>query len=98
VVFRDTVRLAKALGQVRQEHLAQDGSKILANASKHKAMSYERMAQTEARLGRDRGHPDGGAGDGRHGGIPKYVFHDQSSLLHSSSVVTARRHGRRPDG
>ena len=53
VVFKDTVRLAKALGQVRLEHVAQDGSKILANASKHKAMSYERMAQTEARLGRE---------------------------------------------
>ena len=52
-VFKDTVRLAKELGQVRLEHVAQDGSKILANASKHKAMSYERMAQTEARLGRE---------------------------------------------
>lgn len=53
VVFKDTVRLAKELGQVRLEHVAQDGSKILANASKHKAMSYERMGQTEARLGRE---------------------------------------------
>jgi transposase len=53
VVFKDTVRLAQALGQVRLEHVAQDGSKILANASKHKAMSYERMGQTEARLGRE---------------------------------------------
>ena len=53
VVFKDTVRLAKALGQVRLEHVAQDGSKILANASKHKAMSYERMGQTEARLGQE---------------------------------------------
>jgi transposase len=53
VVFKDTVRLAKELGQVRLEHVAQDGSKILANASKHKAMSYERMGQTEARLGQE---------------------------------------------
>src|SRR5450759_4924209 len=52
-VFKDTVRLAKELGQVRLEHVAQDGSKILANASKHKAMSYERMGQTEARLGQE---------------------------------------------
>src|SRR5713226_4984143 len=52
-LFKQTVRLAKALGQVRLEHVAQDGSKILANASKHKAMSYERMGQTEARLGRE---------------------------------------------
>jgi transposase len=53
VVFKDTVRLAKELGQVRLEHVAQDGSKILANASKHKAMRYERMGQTEARLGQE---------------------------------------------
>jgi transposase len=53
VVFKDTVRLAKELGQVRLAHVAQDGSKILANASKHKAMSYERMGQTEARLGQE---------------------------------------------
>ena len=53
VLLKDTVRLAKALGQVRLEHVAQDGSKILANASKHKAMSYERLAQTEARLGQE---------------------------------------------
>ena len=53
VVFKDTVRLAKELGQVRLEHVAQDGSKILANASKHKAMSYERLGQTETRLGRE---------------------------------------------
>jgi transposase len=53
VVFKDTVRLAKALGQVRLAHVAQDGSKILANASKHKAMSYERLGQTEARVGQE---------------------------------------------
>jgi transposase len=53
VVFTDTVRLAKELGQVRLEHVAQDGSKILANASKHKAMSDERLGQTEARLGQE---------------------------------------------
>jgi len=53
VLMKDTVRLAKALGQVRLEHVAQDGTKVLANASKHKAMSYERMGQTDERLGRE---------------------------------------------
>ena len=38
---------------MRLEHVAQDGSKVLANASKHKAMSYERMGQTEERLGQE---------------------------------------------
>ena len=31
-------------------HVAIDGSKIAGNASKHKAMSYERMGETEKRL------------------------------------------------
>lgn len=53
VLFKDTVRLAKELGQVRLAHVAQDGSKILASASKHKAMSYARLGQTEARLGQE---------------------------------------------
>src|SRR5258705_10152895 len=31
-------------------HLEQDGTKLKANASKHKAMSYARMEETERRL------------------------------------------------
>ena len=31
-------------------HVALDGTKIKANASKHKAMSYKRMKEEEARL------------------------------------------------
>ncbi len=52
-IFTQTVRLAQQMGQVRLEHVAQDGSKVLATASKHKAMSYERMEQTEERLGQE---------------------------------------------
>ena len=52
-LFKETVRLAEELGQVRLAHVAQDGSKILANASKHKAMSYARLGETEARLGQE---------------------------------------------
>jgi transposase len=52
-LFQDTVRLAGRLGLVKLEHVAQDGSKILANASKHRAMSYARMQQAEARLGHE---------------------------------------------
>ena len=52
-LFQETVRLAGRLGLVKLEHVAQDGSKILANASKHHAMSYGRMQQAEARLGRE---------------------------------------------
>jgi hypothetical protein len=35
---------------VKLGHVALDGTKVKANASKHKAMSYARMVQTEARL------------------------------------------------
>jgi transposase len=49
-LFRQTVRLAGRLGSVKLEHVAQDGTKVLANASKHRAMSYARMRQAEARL------------------------------------------------
>jgi transposase len=52
-LFVQVVRLAGRLGLVRLEHVAQDGSKILANASKHHAMSYARMQQAEERLGRE---------------------------------------------
>ena len=52
-LFVQVVRLAGRLGLVKLEHVAQDGSKILANASKHHAMSYARMQQAEDRLGRE---------------------------------------------
>jgi hypothetical protein len=35
---------------VKLGHVALDGTKIKANASKHKAMSYERMARRAAEL------------------------------------------------
>jgi transposase len=54
-LFQQTVRLAGRLGLVKLEHVAQDGTKILANASKHRAMSYARMRQAETRLGEEIG-------------------------------------------
>jgi len=44
------LQLCKAAGLVKLGHVAIDGTKMKANASKHKAMSYERMAKEEARL------------------------------------------------
>jgi transposase len=49
-VFQETVILALRLGLARLGHVALDGTKLKANASKHKAMSYGRMRQREARL------------------------------------------------
>jgi transposase len=52
-LFEQVVRLAGRLGLVRLEQVAQDGTKVLANASKHRAMSYARMKEAEERLGRE---------------------------------------------
>ena len=44
------VRLARERGLVKLGTVAFDGTKVKANASRHKAMSCERMQQTEAEL------------------------------------------------
>lgn len=49
-LFVEVVRLAKRTGLLKLGTVALDGTKVKANASKHKAMSYERMQQEEARL------------------------------------------------
>lgn len=49
-LFVQVLRLCRAAGLVRLGHVALDGTKIKANASKHKAMSYGRMREAEARL------------------------------------------------
>ena len=49
-LFVQVLRLCARAGLVRLGHVALDGTKVKANASKHKAMSYGRMKQAEARL------------------------------------------------
>lgn len=49
-LFLESVRLCQEAGMVSLVHVAIDGTKIAANASKHKAMSYGRMETEEARL------------------------------------------------
>jgi transposase len=49
-LFVQGLRLCQAAGLVKLGHVALDGTKLKANASKHKAMSYARMAETERRL------------------------------------------------
>ena len=44
------LKLCQRAGLVRLGHVALDGTKLQANASKHQAMSYERMGKEEARL------------------------------------------------
>ena len=49
-LFVQVLRLAEKAGLVKLGHVALDGTKIKANASKHKAMSYARMKQRETEL------------------------------------------------
>jgi transposase len=49
-LFTQALRLCEKAGLVKLGHVSIDGSKIKANASKHKAQSYARMGETEARL------------------------------------------------
>ena len=49
-LFKEVLMLCKRAGMVRLGHVALDGTKQKANASKHKAMSYGRMKEESARL------------------------------------------------
>jgi len=90
-LFVQVLRLCREAGLVRLGHVALDGTKLKANASKHKAMSYGRMAAAEAKLSaevqswfaraaaadaeEDRAH------DGRRGDeLPEWVADKQARL------------------
>lgn len=49
-LFLDSLHLCQAAGMVRLGRVAIDGTKVKANASRHKAMSYARMPEREAAL------------------------------------------------
>ena len=49
-LFLQILRICQKAGLVKLGHVALDGTKIKANASKHKAMSHERMMKREAEL------------------------------------------------
>ena len=49
-LFQQVLRLCRRAGLVKLGQVAIDGTKIKANASKHKAMSYRRMHEAEAAL------------------------------------------------
>ncbi|MGZ3457730.1 MAG: IS1182 family transposase [Archangium sp.] len=49
-LFVDTLRLARQSGLKKLGHLSVDGTKVKANASKHKAMSYGRMEESMKKL------------------------------------------------
>ncbi len=49
-LFVQVLKLCQKTGLVKLGHVSLDGTKMKANASKHKAMSYKRMKEEEARL------------------------------------------------
>lgn len=49
-LFVQVLKLCQKAGLVKMGHVAVDGTKMKANASKHKAMSYDRMQKEETRL------------------------------------------------
>lgn len=52
-LFTQSLRLCRQAGLVKLGRVAVDGTKIKANASKHKAISYGRMREKEAALARE---------------------------------------------
>ena len=52
-LFKQTVLFCARLGMVNLGHVSLDGTRLKANTSKHKAMSYGRMKQEEKRLERE---------------------------------------------
>jgi transposase len=93
-LFVQVLRLCCKAGLVKLGHVALDGTKLQANASRHKAMSYGRMARAEAELAAEvagwlaRAERDDAADDAEHGPdqrgdeLPAWVTDKQARLEH----------------
>ncbi|HEX6011456.1 MAG TPA: IS1182 family transposase [Geminicoccaceae bacterium] len=91
-LFVQVLGLCRAAGLVKLGHVALDGTKLAANASKHKAMSYGRMARAEAELAAEvaawlaRAEREDAADDAEHGAdrrgdeLPDWVADKQARL------------------
>jgi len=91
-LFTQVLQLCRQAGLVKLGHIAIDGTKVKANASKHKAMSYERMGEAEKRLEQEvaellsraeqtDAQEDSEYGKGRHGDeLPKELARRESRL------------------
>jgi transposase len=112
-LFVQVLSLCRAAGLAKLGHVALDGSKIKANASKHKAMSYGRMLEAEARLTAEveqwfaAAAAGDGAEDGEHGGrrgdeLPAWVANKQQRVAkiraaRAALEAAARGGGEPPD-
>jgi transposase len=90
-LFVQVLKLCKAAGLVKLGHVALDGTKVQANASVHKAMSYGRMREAEKKLAAEvsawfaRAEATDGAEDGEHGAargdeMPDWVVNKATRL------------------
>lgn len=90
-LFVQVLRLCRRAGLARLGHVALDGSKLQANASKHKAMSYRRMGEAEAKLTAEvaawferaravDAEEDGALGERRGDEMPAWVADKQARL------------------
>jgi len=52
-LFVQVLKLCRQAGLAKLGHVALDGTKVKANASKHKSMSYKRLGEKEAQLKRE---------------------------------------------
>jgi transposase len=91
-LFVQVLQMCQRAGLVKLGHVALDGTKVKANASKHKAMSYERMEKAEKELAaevqallqeaaRVDAEEDGKYGKGKRGDeLPKELARRESRL------------------
>jgi transposase len=100
-LFVQVLCLCRAAGLVKLGHVALDGTKIKANASKHKAMSYGRMQRAEAELAAEvanwlaKAEAADAAEDVEHGPdkrgdeLPEWVKDKQARLEHIRAAKAA---------
>jgi transposase len=91
-LFIQVLKLCRAAGLVKLGHVALDGTKVQANASVHKAMSYGRMREAEKKLTAEvaawfaRAEASDGAEDREHGAarrgdeMPEWVTNKAARL------------------
>ncbi len=87
-LFLQVLALCRQAGLVKVGHVALDGTKVRANASRHKAMSYGRMKEKEAQLAGE----VAAAGKG-HSGVP-----DDKEASATSPMLSRVSCRRRADG
>lgn len=99
-LFGQVLKLCQRAGLVKLGHVALDGTKIKANASKHKAMSYARMKEVEPELAAEVARwfaeaddvdrrEDGRHGDGRGDEMPAWVQSKKERLAKIRSAMAA---------